>query len=93
MTKMVDQTAKSEKSKDDTCGNDCNDSLALLSYACRQISYARKDFLPSELNCVYNHFCSHSMPVAGYLFGDDVSKSAKGIGDSTKITKQDFTMM
>ncbi|KAH3775300.1 hypothetical protein DPMN_176701 [Dreissena polymorpha] len=56
----------------------------------RQINLTREDFLRPELNAEYSHLCNHSRPVISYLFGDDVSKSARELEDSAKITNRKF---
>lgn len=63
----------------------CNDVLALLGHANRQINTTRREFLRPELMSEYLHLCSHSVPFTKWLFGDDVSKTAKDIEDCSKI--------
>lgn len=94
LTKVVNKLAGIEKERNDKFGtiiDECNDSLALLGHANRQINLTRKDFLRPELNAEYSHLCNHSRPVTSYLFGDDVSKSARELEDSAKITNKMFT--
>ena len=65
--------------------DECNDVLALLGHTNRQINLARRDFIRSELNSEYTHLCAHTQPYTTFLFGDDVSKTAKDIEDCSKI--------
>ena len=71
--------------------DECNDAVALLGQANKQINLARKDFLRPELSREYSHLCHHSRPVTNMLFGDDVSKSAKEIEDVSKISNRMFS--
>ena len=70
--------------------DDCNDALALMGHANKQINLTRKDFLRPELNREYSHLCNHNRPYTQYLFGDDVSKSAREIEDCSKISNRMF---
>lgn len=63
----------------------CNDVLAPLGLANRHINTTRRDFLKPELMSEYLHLCSHSVPFTKWLFGDDVSKTAKDIEDCSKL--------
>jgi flagellin-specific chaperone FliS len=63
----------------------CNDVLAPLGHANRHINTTRRDFRKPELMSEYLHLCSHSVPFTKWLFGDDVSKTAKDIEDCSKI--------
>lgn len=95
VTNMVNKVAAIEKSLDDAGHGDlvdwstvfdgCNDTLALLGHANRQINLTRRDFIKPELDSVYVPLCSHSEPYTTELFGDDVAKRAKEIEDSHKM--------
>ena len=63
----------------------CNDVLALLGHANRQLNMTRRDFLKPEMMAEYVPLCSHSVPYTNNLFGDDVSKVAKDIEDCSKV--------
>ena len=63
----------------------CNDVLAPLGHASRHIHTTRRDFRKPELMSENLHLCSHSVPFTKWLFGDDVSKTAKDIEDCSKI--------
>jgi hypothetical protein len=89
LCKTVNNLAKTEKEKNtdefDNVIDECNDVLALLGHTNRQINLARRDFIRSELNSEYTHLCAHTQPYTTFLFGDDVSKTAKDIEDCSKI--------
>ncbi|KAH3698967.1 hypothetical protein DPMN_073913 [Dreissena polymorpha] len=51
----------------------CNDALALLGHANRQLNLLERDLLKSEMRNEYAHVCTHSLPHTSELFGDDVS--------------------
>ena len=70
---------------------DSNDVLALLGHTNKQINVARKDFLRKEINSEYSHLCNHNLPVTKFLFGDDVSQSAKQIEDCSKLSNKMFS--
>lgn len=79
MTRTVNDMAK-----DESCGNsqwidNYNDSLALLGHCNRQINLFRRDLIKPDLCWDSVHLCAHSLPYINFLFGDDVSKSAKEI--------------
>ncbi|WAR17539.1 hypothetical protein MAR_032133 [Mya arenaria] len=90
LTKVVDTMAKLENSASDSdLGSlieNCNDALALLGHANKQVNLTRKYFLRPELKQEYSHICSQSRPFTKLLFGDDVSTSAKEIKDCSKIS-------
>ena len=67
-----------------------NDVLALLGHTNKQINVARKDFLRKEINSDYSHLCNPTLPVTKFLFGDDVSQSAKQIEDCSKLSNRMF---
>ena len=89
LVKTVNSMAKMEGDKDESeiseVIDSCNDSIALLGHANRQINLARREFMKPDLDSNYLHLCAQSVPYTDYLFGDDVSKAAKDIEDSRKI--------
>ncbi|XP_060596689.1 uncharacterized protein LOC132750691 [Ruditapes philippinarum] len=94
LAKTVDKAAKLEKdlvgSWKEGCEMDslidgCNDSLALLGHANRQVNMLRRDLLKPEMRNEYAHLCTHSLPYTNQLFGDDVSKTAKEIEECSRI--------
>ena len=85
MTRTVNDMAK-----DESCGNsqwidNYNDSLALLGHCNRQINLLRRDLIKPDLCWDYVPLCAHSFPYINFLFGDDVSKSAKEIETCNKL--------
>ena len=68
--------------------DNCFSSLALLGHANRQIQWARRDIVKPELKDEYAHLCNHTLPYTSFLFGDDVSKAAKEIEDTAKISNK-----
>ena len=75
---------RTDMAKDESCGNsqwidNYNDSLALLGHCNRQINLLRRDLIKPDLCWDSVHLCAHSLPYINFLFGDDVSKSAKEI--------------
>ena len=85
LTKVVDKMAKLDTDENSEVLDNCNDTIALLGHANRQINLARRDFMKPDLDANYVHLCAQSMPYTSYLFGDDVSKAAKDIEDTRKI--------
>lgn len=62
-----------------------NGALALLGNANHKNNIARRFVMKRELNQKYAHLCSEKVPMSRFLFGDDVSLSAKQIEDSEKL--------
>ena len=92
LTKVVNKLAVLEKDGDDALKasiskiiDECNDSLTLFGHANRQINITRRDFIKPELRFEYLHLCAQSVPYTSWLFGDDISKTAKEIEDCSKI--------
>lgn len=62
-----------------------NGALALLGNANHKNNIARRFVMKRELNQKYAHLCSEKVPMSRFLFGDDVSLSAKQIEESEKF--------
>lgn len=62
-----------------------NGALALLGHATHRTNLARRLVLKREINQKYAHLCSDKVPLTKFLFGDDVSQSAKQIEDAEKL--------
>ena len=62
-----------------------NGALALLGNATCKTNMARRFAMKREINQKYAHLCSSKVPVTRFLFGDDVSQTAKQIEDSEKL--------
>ncbi|XP_076079228.1 uncharacterized protein LOC143049500 [Mytilus galloprovincialis] len=89
LTKTVNKMALDENDNGNSSSGEyidkCNDVLALLGHANRQLNMTRRDFLKTEIMAEYVPLCSHSVPYTNNLFGDDVSKVAKDIEDCSKV--------
>lgn len=92
LAKVADKLAVLEKELDDSqkqklekIVDECNDSLALLGHANRQMDMTRRNLIKPELRYEYLHLCAQSVPYTAWLFGDDISKTAKEIEDCSKI--------
>ena len=92
LTKAVNKMADIETKVEDLLKpevskllDECNDALTLFGHANRQINITRRDFIKPELRFEYLHICAQSVPYTSFLFGDDISKTAKEIEDCSKI--------
>ena len=92
VTKVVNKLAQveseaTEKGLDLTNVIDqCNDALSLFGHANRQLNMSRREILKPELKSEFSHLCNPSVPYTKELFGDDLSKTAKEIEDSVKMS-------
>ena len=62
-----------------------NGVLALLGHANHRTNLARRFIMRREINPKYSHLCTDKVPMSRYLFGDDVSQTAKQIDDTEKL--------
>lgn len=62
-----------------------NGALALLGTANHKTNLARRFVMRREINQKYTHLCSDRVPITRFLFGDDVSQSAKQIEETEKL--------
>lgn len=62
-----------------------NGALALLGHANHKTNLARRFVMKREINQKYAHLCSDKVPMTRFLFGDDVSQSAKQIEETEKL--------
>lgn len=85
LTNAVNKMAKVDSQEMNDFIESCNDTLALMGHANRQINLARREFMKPDLDSNYVHLCAQSVPYTSQLFGDDVSKAAKDIEDTRKI--------
>lgn len=87
LTNAVNKMAKveSENQEFNDFIESCNDTLALMGHANRQLNLARRKFMKPDVDSNYGHLCAQSVPYTSLLFGDDVSKAAKDIEDTRKI--------
>ncbi|MPC14374.1 hypothetical protein E2C01_007139 [Portunus trituberculatus] len=61
-----------------------NGALAMLGHANYRTNLARRFIMKREINPKYSHLCSDKVPMSRFLFGDDVSQSAKQIEETEK---------
>ena len=74
-----------------------NDALALLGNANYRNNLVRRFVMKKEINHKYAHLCSDKVPITRFLFGDDVSQSARQIEESERLknkisTKKNTTL-
>lgn len=88
LAKVADKLAVLEKEVDDSqkqklekIVDECNDSLALLGHANKQMNMTRRGLIKPELRYEYLHLYAQSVTYTAWLFGDDISKTAKEIED------------
>lgn len=62
-----------------------NGALALLGNANHRNNLARRCVMKREINYKYAHLCSDKVPITRFLFGDDVSQSARQIEEAEKL--------
>jgi hypothetical protein len=65
-------------------------SAQLISSACHEINYRRKDNLRSVLPQHLAPLCSNSKDVTDHLFGDNACKSVKEIADTNRALQSHF---
>ncbi|MPC71980.1 hypothetical protein E2C01_066272 [Portunus trituberculatus] len=65
--------------------NRINGALHMLGHANYRTNLARRFILKREINPKYSHLCSDKVPMSHFLFGDDVSQSAKQIDEREKL--------
>ena len=59
-----------------------NGALAMLGRANYRTNLARRFIMKREINPIYSHLCTDKVPMSHFLFGDDVSQSAKQIEET-----------
>ena len=62
-----------------------NDALSLIGSTNYAINMMRRDLIKPELKESYRRLCSDTIPFTTELFGDDLAKSAKEIGETAKL--------
>ncbi|XP_076039215.1 uncharacterized protein LOC143024302 [Oratosquilla oratoria] len=62
-----------------------NGALALLGHANYRNNLVRRFNIKREINQKYSHLCSDNMPMSHFLFGDDLSQSARQIEEAEKL--------
>ncbi|XP_063409787.1 uncharacterized protein LOC134693025 [Mytilus trossulus] len=68
--------------------DDCMDSLALFGHANKEICLARRELMKPDVKGEYSHLFNKSQPFNKWLFGGDVSKTVKDIGECSKISNR-----
>lgn len=63
------------------------DATALLGRTCHELSLMRRVKLKPVMKRQYVGLCSDSVPVTEFLFGDDISKSAKDIRQTEDVCR------
>jgi hypothetical protein len=61
------------------------ESLSLLTHTNYELNIQRKLFMKPDIGKEYAAFCSPQVPFTDWLFGDDLQKQLKDIGDENKI--------
>jgi hypothetical protein len=88
LVKVCDKIGK----LDDPCVFDMIDrsmeALALLGQSNYQINMLRRELMKTNMKGEYSHLCSHNVKYTSYLFGDDVPKTVKEIGDCSRISNK-----
>ena len=68
--------------------NHTNKSLMLLGDANFNINMFRRNLMKPELKDQYKKLCAENIPFTAELFGEDLPKLAKDIGETAKISNQ-----
>ena len=61
------------------------ESLSLLTHTNYELNIQRKPFMKPDIGKDYTALCSPHVPFTDWLFGDDLQKQLKDIGDENKI--------
>ena len=61
------------------------DALSLLSHVNYELNMQPKQLMRPDIGRDYASLCSPHLPFTDWLFGDDLQKELKGIGDVNKI--------
>ena len=64
------------------------DAVTLLGHASYLTSLKRQEFLKPDIVAAYQSVCSKSNPVTTNLFGDELPKHIKEIGEVNKISRK-----
>lgn len=68
--------------------NDSMDSLALFGHANRELCLTRRELMKSDVKDEHSHLFHKTQPFNKWLFGGDVSKTVKDIGECSKISNR-----
>ena len=64
------------------------DAVTLIGHASYLASVKRRKFLKPDISSAYQSVCSKSNPVTTFLFGDELPKQIKDIGEVNKISRK-----
>ena len=64
------------------------DAVTLIGHASYLASLKRREFLKPDISAAYQSVCSKSNPVTTFLFGDELPKHIKEIGEVNKISRK-----
>ena len=64
------------------------DAVTLIGHASYLASLKRREFLKPDISSAYQSVCSKSNPVTTFLFGDELPKHIKDIGEVNKISRK-----
>ena len=64
------------------------DTITFLGHASFLASLRRREFLKPDIAVAYQSVCSKSNPITTFLFGDELPKHIKDIGEVNKIAKK-----
>lgn len=87
LVKLMDKLLANEEG-DGEIFDLATDSLQLLAYTHRDISYVRRKFLKPAVAKKYKRLCSANIPLTANLLGDELDKQLKSINEHKKIGAQ-----
>ena len=61
------------------------EAMSLLTHVHSELNVHRRLLMKADIGKVYAPLCSSDVPVTDFLFGDDLQKHLKDIGDQNKI--------
>lgn len=61
------------------------DAMTIVGHATEEVNAIRRDLIKHDLNEQYSQLCGSQILVTNMLFGDDLSKSIKGISETNKV--------
>ena len=92
LLQMLEMTLKAHKEKKALQPNEIMsfvaDAVTFLGHTSYLTSLKRREFLKPDIAQPYQSVCSKSNPMTTYLFGDELPKHIKDIGEVNKIAKK-----
>ena len=64
------------------------DAVTIIEHASYLASLKRREFLKPDISSAYQSVCSKCNPVTTFLFGDELPKHMKDIGEVNKISRK-----